>query len=186
MTISCAVLRASVLLARFDFFLYQHCIWEANQLTTFFIYLRNTDFNIEDFSSNENATGTIKFSSKSTGQTYSGTYALGERIAGDSFGAAIFDVTLDSGDVLSGLVSTSDCEGCAGPVVKYMYMGFGDDSTTSWDDAMGSSEQEWFLMACLDADDPNGSKHCDFSSADPGSALKRMRSSVRSRLVSKK
>ena len=65
-------------------------------------------------------TGTITFSSKSTGQTYSGTYALGERIAGDSFGAAVFDVTLDSGDVLSGLVSTSACNTCNGPVVKYM------------------------------------------------------------------
>ena len=169
------------------FIFYQHCIWEADKLTTFFIYYRNTDFNIQDFSGDENVTGSITFSSKSTGQTYSGTYALGERIAGDSFGAAVFDVTLDSGDVLSGLVSTSACNSCNGPVVKYMYMGLGDNSTSSWDDAMGSSEQEWFLIACLDADDPNGSDLCDFSSADPeSSALQRMRASVRSRPASKK
>ena len=87
--------------------------------------------------------------------------------------------------MLSGLVSTSDCNSCTGPVVQYMYMGLGDNST-SWDDAMASSEQEWFLIACLDADDINGSEKCDFSSADPEiSALKRMRASVRSRPASK-
>ena len=74
-------LRASVLLGGLILFFFQSSLhMGVDQLTTFFIYHRNTDFNIQDFSGDENANGTITFSSKSTGKTYSGTYAL-ERIA---------------------------------------------------------------------------------------------------------
>jgi hypothetical protein len=110
----------------------------------------------------------ITYKSKSSGDSYTGTYVIGDTISSSSYSAATFTVTLDDGSVLEGLISNDrDDSSSKGPVTKFMYVGLplsGGDSTDSFDDAMSTDNQQFVLMACLDDGIEQG---CDFSSASP-------------------
>lgn len=111
----------------------------------------------------------ITFKSKATGVSYTGTYVVGSPITDKDYSgtAATITVTLTSGDVLTGIVSTDETESNAqGPVTKFMYLGLpksSADTAASFSDGMTTEKQEWVLMACLDGLDMG----CDFSKADP-------------------
>lgn len=109
----------------------------------------------------------IVFKSQETGESFKGTYTIGAAVPGSPYKAAVFTVTLDSGEVLAGVISNDRDEDTAkGPVTKFMYIGLPLSAgfVGTFDDAMGENFQEFVLIACLDDGIQQG---CDFSSASP-------------------
>jgi hypothetical protein len=132
-------------------------IWRAIRIDDGFV-ADEWDFNLGATS--------ITFASIASGDSYTGTYVVGDPISSSSTTAASITVTLDDGSVLEGIVSIQD-DNSNGPVTKFMYMGLpltAGDSTDSFDDAMSTDNQQFVMIACLDDGIEQG---CDFSSADP-------------------
>jgi len=111
---------------------------------------------------------TIKFKSRSTGTSYSGTYLIGEALPGQSYATASIVVTLSTGAVLKGVVSNDRAlSSSKGPVTKFVYLALPTATSAtvgSFDAGMAAGMQEYVLMACLDDGIEQG---CDFSSASP-------------------
>jgi len=112
---------------------------------------------------------TVKYVSRATGDSFSGTYVIGDAIAGSSYAAAALTVTLSNGNVLRGVVSNDRSEDSAkGPVAKFLYVALPQSSQaaaiTSFEQGMGAQNQEFVLMACLGDGIEQG---CDFTSASP-------------------
>lgn len=110
---------------------------------------------------------TVKFVSRATGDSYSGTYVIGDAITSSSYPAAILTVTLSTGNVLKGVVSNDRTASTAkGPVTKFLYVALPKTTGTvgSFEAGMAAQNQEFVLMACLGDGIEQG---CDFSSASP-------------------
>jgi hypothetical protein len=109
----------------------------------------------------------VTYTSRHTGDTYTGTYAVGTAMDVDGFGSFVITVTLATGEVLEGLYSV-DPTHALGPITRFLYLGLPlhtGDTTTTYDDAMNTTKQEFVLIACK-----RGVAHCDFSSAAPAIA----------------
>jgi len=111
---------------------------------------------------------TIAFVSRSTGNSYSGTYLIGDAVTGASYPTATITVTLSTGVVLKGVISNDrDLQSAIGPITKFVYLALPSTSSStvsSFDAGMASGMQEYVLMACLDNGIEQG---CDFSGAYP-------------------
>jgi hypothetical protein len=108
----------------------------------------------------------IAFKSKLTGQAFVGTYVIGDPVTPANYLTAAITVTLNTGEVLKGVVSNDrDMQSSLGPVTKFLYLAlpiFATASVASFDAGMAAGMQEFVLVACLDDGIELG---CDFSKA---------------------
>jgi hypothetical protein len=138
-------------------------VWRALRVDSGFV-ADEWDFKFSSLS----AGATVVYRSKKTRTTYTGTYQIGAALSTEPFGAFEMVVTLSGGDVLRGLVATTNSDQSTpaqGPYTRFLYLGLplkGGDVAVSYDDAMAASKQEFVLVGCLHAEE-----HCDFSSASP-------------------
>lgn len=108
----------------------------------------------------------IVYTSKATGASFGGTYAIGASDPSAEYPSAAITVTLSTGEVLQGVVSNDRGEDSSlGPITKFMYIALPLSSSStveSFDAGMAHGKQEFVLMACKD-----NIVGCDFSSAKP-------------------
>merc|ERR1719210_2034793 len=133
-------------------------VWRAISINKGFV-VDEWDFNFGSAASGSHVT----YHSKKTGDTFTGTYAIGARIdtSVEQFGAFDITITLKTGGVFKGLFNNQ----WTGPITKFMFLGLPTKNGDKIDSFHQSMESlEFVLISCL----PHV-KNCDFSRANPDS-----------------